>query len=334
MEQRNGRISKILGLIIITFIIFNLVPVPTQHYVIEPGIAQELSPIITVEDGSKGPGRGDFMLTAVSSRRATFWDVIYIAFRRPKGVELESRAEHLPPGIDIEQYMEIMQKYMEDSKLKAQAVAFQKAGYPIEITKRGAKIDEVLKTGSAAEFLKKGDLIVSIDEEVVEDDAAAVRLIRKHQIGEEVSITVKRDEQRINYRLKTVELSNNPGKASIGVSIYTDISYKFPRRVSFHTENIAGSSAGTMFVLEIYNQLLPEDITKERRIAGTGTVDLEGTVGAIDGVGQKVISAESSNADLFLVPLDNYEEAKEYVTWLKLVPIETIDQALHYLANN
>ncbi|ACL69774.1 YlbL family protein [Halothermothrix orenii] len=337
MTENKGLIKsnavKLFIAIIILFIIVNLVP--TKYYVMSPGIAQELSPIITVKGGHKGVTSGDFMLTAVASHRATLFDIIYISLKKPRGIEIESVEEQLPPGMDMDGYLEIMANLMEESKLHAQAVAFKKLGYRVKVEGKGAEIVEVLPEGSAGNVLKKGDIIVGIDGKEVSFATDAVKLIRKHNIGEEVKLKVLRGKEVMHFRVKTVELKNSPGKASIGVLITTrDLSYYFPKKVIFNTKNIVGPSAGAMFTLEIYNQLIPEDITKGRRIAGTGTISLDGHIGKIDGVTQKVMAAERAGADLFLSPAKNYSEAKKAARRIKVVKVNNIDEAIRYLKNN
>ncbi len=334
MINRNGFLSGFLGILFIIIIVSFFVP--TTSMIMAPGIAQELSPMITVENGYKNKSQGDFMLTAVSTQRATLWDYLYITIKHPIGVELEPLSEHLPEGMSMDEYLNIMQKFMEDSKNKAKAVAFKMAGYQIDVKHNGVFIEEVLKNGSAEGKLEAGDIIIAVDDQEVKEDQDAIDLIREHQIGEEVKITIKRGDEILDYTMETVELANTADdpKPSIGVMIYSNIDYEFPREVTFHTENIAGSSAGGMFALEIYNQLLQEDITHGRRIAGTGTIDLEGKIGPIDGVEQKVITAERNNAVLFFVPVDNYEAAKKTATSIELVSIETIDDAINYLEKN
>ena len=98
-----------------------------------------------------------------------------------------------------------------------------------------------------------------------------------------------------------------------------------------------------MFSLEIYNQLMKEDITKGYNIAGTGSINEQGEVGRIGGVKQKVIAAEQAKADIFFAPNEfgsptsNYQEALEVANQLnvkiKIVPIDTFDEALEYLNN-
>ncbi len=328
---RKERLTRSVGIIIIFIIVSNFIP--TGYFIMSPGIAQELSPMISVEDGYKNDSRGDFMLTAVASQRATLWDLIYIKLSRPDGVELEAIEEQLPPGIDINEYLELMNQMMRESQLQAQAVAFRLAGYQVEVKGEGAEIVQVLETGSAEGILESGDVIVAIDNRPVQLSTDAVNIIRSHEIGEQISIKVLRDEEELNLTLDTVEMEDSPGNASIGVLITTrGLDYSFPREVQFNMGNIGGPSAGGMFTLEIYNQLFPEDLTKGRRIAGTGTISLDGSIGMIDGVVQKVMAAEEAEADLFIVPVGNYEAAREVARDIPLIKVENIDQIIDYLS--
>ncbi len=85
-----------------------------------------------------------------------------------------------------------------------------------------------------------------------------------------------------------------------------------------------------MFTMEIYNQLTPDDITGGKRIAGTGTVNLDGKVGQIGGVKFKVMAAEKAGADLFIVPTENYEQAQEAQANIPLLEVENIDDIIEY----
>ena len=81
-----------------------------------------------------------------------------------------------------------------------------------------------------------------------------------------------------------------------------------------------------------------EDITKGKTIVGTGTIDKNGNVGAIGGVEYKIKGAVKSKADLFIVPNENLDEAlkvkKKYNYKIKIVGVDTFDEALNYLKNN
>ena len=83
--------------------------------------------------------------------------------------------------------------------------------------------------------------------------------------------------------------------------------------------------------------MIDKDITNGLKIVGTGTIDEFGNVGSIGGVEYKIKAAVKKKADLFFVPLDNYEEAlkakEENELNIKLISIKHIDDAIEYLNN-
>ncbi|MFW5988553.1 MAG: PDZ domain-containing protein, partial [bacterium] len=189
--------------------------------------------------------------------------------------------------------------------------------------------------GNARGKLKPDDIIIEIDGRSVKFATDAQKLIRKHKIGGKVNITVLRNDNKKKFTIKTVEMQNEPGKASIGILITTEnLQFEFPREVNFKTENIIGPSAGGMFALEIYNQLISDDITGGKKIAGTGTISSEGKIGMIDGVKQKVIAAEKVNADIFICPEDNFEKAKKTARKIKVFSVKTFDDIINVLKKN
>ena len=90
-----------------------------------------------------------------------------------------------------------------------------------------------------------------------------------------------------------------------------------------------------MIALSIYAQNIEEDLIRGRKIAGTGTIDIDGNVGEIGGIKHKIMGAVNQNIDVFLVPYDNYEEAKEVVEEydynINLVSVKTFEDAINYL---
>lgn len=74
-------------------------------------------------------------------------------------------------------------------------------------------------------------------------------------------------------------------------------------------------------------------------IAGTGTIDVSGNVGAIGAIKQKVITASNNNADIFFCPKANSEEGKSAYDSLssskrkkmKFVIVEKFSDATNYL---
>ena len=92
-----------------------------------------------------------------------------------------------------------------------------------------------------------------------------------------------------------------------------------------------------MQTLSVYSEITGFDYTYGKKIAGTGTISVDGTVGKIGGVSQKIVTAIHNNADVFLCPADNYEEA--LATYLKtpnhekmiLIKVSTFEEAINSL---
>ena len=101
--------------------------------------------------------------------------------------------------------------------------------------------------------------------------------------------------------------------------------------------NTLGPSGGLMQTLSVYSEITGFDYTYGRKIAGTGTISVDGTVGKIGGVSQKIVTAIHNNADIFLCPAENYEEA--LATYLKtpnhekmiLIKVSTFEEAINSL---
>lgn len=330
-ERRLNAITIFLAIILVLLAASNFIKV--EYYITSPGVAMPLDQVITVEKGTKN-AEGAFYLTAVSSRQASVFNYVYIKLMKPRGIELSTKKESLPENISMDQYVKIMEDMMRESQLFAKYVGLKEMGYQTKISGHGAEIVEIMETSKAKGILKSGDVITAVDGKKVQLSTEAVTLIQKHHIGEKVNLHIQREKKSLDVKVPTVELKDNPKKASIGIYIMTyERQYSFPLNIDIATSNIIGPSAGTMFTLEIINQLDPEDLTKGYQIAGTGTIDMDGIVGPIDGVEQKVIASERQGAEYFLAPAENYKDAVKAARTIKVVKMHTVDEALKFLRN-
>jgi PDZ domain-containing protein len=96
---------------------------------------------------------------------------------------------------------------------------------------------------------------------------------------------------------------------------------------------VGGPSAGLAFTLGVIDVLTPESLTGGQRIATTGTMDSSGTVGPVGGVQQKTVAVRRAGATLFLVPSNEYDEAKKYAGDMRVERVDTLDDALEVLAS-
>ncbi|MFD3566252.1 S16 family serine protease [Streptomyces sp. NPDC058667] len=107
-------------------------------------------------------------------------------------------------------------------------------------------------------------------------------------------------------------------------------------KVTLHLADIGGPSAGLLFSLGIVDKLAGDgdggDLTAGRIVAGTGTIEADGTVGAVGGVSLKTQAAARDGATVFLVPKAECSEAEsELPKGLRLVPVTALDDAVESL---
>ncbi|HLR70103.1 MAG TPA: S16 family serine protease, partial [Pseudogracilibacillus sp.] len=165
--------------------------------------------------------------------------------------------------------------------------------------------------------------------------------INKKAPGDKVKLTIIRNDEEIQKEVSLEEFSDSDNQIGMGISLVTDRSVTVHPEVNFSSGNIGGPSAGLMFALEIYDQLIEDDLTKGYEIAGTGEVDYNGNVLRIGGIDKKVIAADKEGCNIFFAPNEggasnsNYnvarETAEEIDSEMKIVPVDTFDDALDYL---
>ena len=121
-------------------------------------------------------------------------------------------------------------------------------------------------------------------------------------------------------------------KGFLGVSTFTrDLSFKFPVQISIDSGQVGGPSAGLAFTLGILDVMTPGSLTGGLKISTTGTMAIDGTVGPIGGIHQKVMASRRAGVQLMLVPASEIDEARKYAGDLRIEPVETLDQALEIL---
>ena len=108
-------------------------------------------------------------------------------------------------------------------------------------------------------------------------------------------------------------------------------------KVTLKLADVGGPSAGLMFTLGIIDSINGNgkggDLTGGRRIAGTGTISADGTVGAVGGVQLKEQAARRDGATVFLVPQAECLDAKALtLKGLQVIPVASLDGALTTLS--
>lgn len=307
------------------------------YYVSKPGMAKELAPIITVENGYKE--KGNFMLTTIRMGRANIYS--YLEAKIRKYEEIYPLEAILYKKETEEEYNVRQLHMMAASKLNAIEVAYRKAGLPVNYEYKGIYVMQVLPDMPAAEKLKPGDRIFKVDGHEFPSSREFIEYVGKKQVGEHITLTFSRNKETKTADLQLKQFKDHPDKVGIGISLVDDKEIVVDPKVTVNTSDIGGPSAGLMFTLEIYNQLTESDLTKGYQIAGTGTIEEDGTVGPIGGIEQKIVAADKAGAEIFFAPNEkgakdsNYraavKTARDIKTKMKVVPVDTFEEAVQYL---
>ncbi len=300
-----------------------------DYNIVKPSRALELADLITVE-GKDQDDRGAIYLVTVSQQRATPFTLFY-AFFDPY-TDIVPTSAVIPVGMSEHEYRLLQAENMNESRLIAQVVALRYLGYDIEIISEGVEVVGFLDNAPSKPDLMLGDKLISVDGKQVFLASEVSLLVQDRRVGESVRIALIRKGSLMELELVTGEHPEEEGLPYLGIYIKTlPWEVEIPHHIVVDTGRIGGPSAGMMFALEIINQLMEEDITAGRKIAGTGTIDFTKNIGRIGGVTQKVIAAEKIGAEIFLVPDANYEEARKAANHIIVVPVNSLDQALGFL---
>ena len=222
--------------------------------------------------------------------------------------------------------------YLEEANQNAIFVAYKKAGKSVNILDKHLYI--IYLEEDSDTDLKIGDDILEIDGSKIDSLADISKILDSYEVGSKLNIKVKRNEKEM---MKYAIVHEKDGRKLIGIALTSIYDYEVDPKITFTFSNSeSGPSGGFMVTLAIYNQLIDNDISNGLKIAGTGTIDIEGNVGSIGGVKYKLKGAVDSKSDIFLVPAgENYEEAikykKKYHYDIKIIGISTFEEAIEKL---
>ncbi|MDQ4076567.1 MAG: PDZ domain-containing protein [Chloroflexota bacterium] len=324
--------TLVAALVIVGLLAASLSLLPTLNGLYLPGTAVPVEPMIAVPPEYHSQPDGTFLLTTVVAQTPiTAGQWVY--GRLSPVVAIVPPTYIVPPGTTPREVVQQSFRLLEESESVAVVVALQLAGYEAELTSVAVEVVDILPESPLQGVLQPGDLILQLNDEPTRSANDLIALVAEQETGAEVELLVERAgrEMRLTTPLLPPTEPDGPPRLGIAVqSVGLDIDLPFPVRIE-PQKVVGGPSAGLMFTLTTYNLLTPTDLTGGRRIAGTGTIELDGTVGPIGGVKQKVAAAERAGAEYFLVPVENYEDARDVATRIEVVPVATVQEALDFL---
>jgi len=316
-----------LIIIITVLILLNLIPTP--YFLVIPGKAINLSENITVENGEKD-AKGQFLITSTAIIKANLLLYIYGFF--DPNIDLKNRDDEILLNMDQKDYINIMEKLMQESQMISKVVALRKAGYSPEISGRGILINGILDNSPAKNKLLPGDVIIKIDEQPIHTLEEFSEIVRSYNSNQIVRITFLRNNSTYSTLITLIELPDTDDETErIGIGVYADtkdLQCRFPLKIEINLEKIKGPSAGMMIALEVLNQLTENDLSGSLLIAGTGNLSIDGRITEVDGIKQKIISAKKQKANVFLVPQKNYLEALKFSHGIRIISVDDFDDTI------
>ena len=241
------------------------------------------------------------------------------------GIAIVPEEQVYPPGETAKEAERESATEMRDSQENATTAALRELGIPVQTR---LLVRDVPKGSPSTGKLEAGDQLVAVDGETVAGGAELRERITSHEPGEQVKVTVRRAGRELTETIRTIAADD--GRALVGITTRDVADYPF--RVEISLKDVGGPSAGLMFALGVVDKLTPGSLTGGAHIAGTGTIDDAGHVGAIGGITQKMLGARRAGATVFLAPPGNCDEARETVPdGLRLVRATTLRSAVRSL---
>ncbi len=346
MKELNKHYSPFVKVLILPYIFILFVLIyPIEFSVTSPGGLAEVENLIEIEYNQDKVVEGTISTTYVMSiKRPTVFQLVTGSFSPYSNITVLSGSSLTYTNSEIAEISYLDKATSVDAAI---IVAYEKASetnseiaiyYDIKVLVYGKAeyLDHYDEISFGDEFVKiigDGDVevtdITQISQYTALSDSYDWYFLNED--GEEYNLTLSKDEEY--------------GKFGVTLKTY----YVVNQETTFPTyregnSNIGGPSGGLLSTLSIYNMLIDEDLTKGLKIAGTGTIGYDGSVGYIGGVEQKIITAYYNNVDIFFIPAldedyiyDNYQEAlracEEYgldpTGWL--IPVASFQDALDYL---
>lgn len=305
--------------------------VALPYYSVAPGAAREVNDLITVPKERSFPPRGRVFLATVSLRRATPLDALVGWLDSDTDVVPEDR---ILGGAPRSRYSQQNRELMMESKEVASVVALRQLGFTVPEHGSGGLVVIVERGTPADGHLSPDEVITAVDGRPTALASEAVAIIRARQPGDVVRLEVRTPDGA--GRTEQVTLTAHPSRPGgfLGVTILTkDQRFDYPFQVSIESGEIGGPSAGLAYTLGIIDALTAGELTGGKKVATTGTMEIDGTVGNVGGVVQKTAAVRAAGAEYFLVPPGEYEEAVSHAGGdLKVMKAGSLNEALSVLS--
>ena len=314
------------------------------QFAIAPADAQPVEPRLEISGVERFGGEGDVLFVTVRSPELRLLD--WFVSRDNPAVDHRSY-EDLFGNETPQQQARRGAQSMRTAKQTAEYVALGRLGYPVELVPGDVIIDqmvcleanaagtECLEWAPSDEVLDPGDKLLKVDgvEVTTVDDLGPI--LRKHKPGDLIEIEFERDAVVDSGEVELIASPDDPTRTIVGFLPSDTTAVKIPDEIdiSIDTDRIGGPSAGLAFTLTLLDELSAGNLLDGEKVAVTGTININGEVGAIGGLPSKASAVLQSGAKYFLVPTAQGEEdiakARRVVgDAVEIIPVATVEEAL------
>jgi Lon-like protease len=351
--RRRGRIWPYLlaSLALVVIAAFIAARVSVDYYVITPGDATPVSQYIEVPPTDNHPLIGKILLTDVFVTQLNALNYLQYKYFDSNS-EVVSAADLLGPTPDEDQFLAQGYLQMAQAQSFATAAALTHLGYFVHSTNEGALVYAIQPGSPAAKVLQVAQVITGVDATPTPTACALVGAL--HGLTPGTSVSLRVEDSSINdvgdfvdgpIVHKSVTLGTPPKglmdtgcgaptrpTAYLGIQPQTQQDWHFPVKVTVHTQDIGGPSAGLAMTLGIIDKLSSGRLTGNRVVAATGTIDQYGNVGDVGGVAEKTIAVERAGATVFFVPSVERATAESKAdSQLHVYAVSNLNQVLRIL---
>ena len=304
-------------------------PGPTWN-VLDNGSSSDQD-VLKVSGTETYPTEGALRMTTVSvsgcpGYPVTTADLIAAWFSADK--RIVDRNEVCPQDQSAEQVEETGKAQMTASQDSAVIAALIETGLA---TSMRLTVTEVTKQQTSTE-IQAGDVLETITPQGGQTTTLASfsqlrELMTTIPEGTRVTLGVRRGDQKASAALTTIAPQEGTTGSLLGLSL--KISVDSPVEATFGLSDVGGPSAGMMFALGVVDEITPGSLTGGKDISGTGTIDINGQVGPIGGIQQKMAGARESGSTFFLAPASNCNEVTGHEPkGMQVFAVNTLHEAI------
>jgi PDZ domain-containing protein len=319
--------------------------VKINYWEVAPGSAEEVA------------SRFSFDKNALSqaTRYETSAPILFVTAYGSKLTALDAIVGVLDPDVDVlnreEKFGTISPseqrrlgfQAMASAKQIAEYVALKRLGYDVSIAYGKLIIERLVcedspRPLSACLQLNPGDMITAFDGIEIPTLSDLMPIIADYSPGDvvDVTITPHKTTDSVTKKIELMVSPDDPDRTIIGVWPADTRTVDLPFEVDIDTDSIGGPSAGLSFTLALLDELTAGELTGGVKVAATGTIDGDESIGAIGALRQKTVAVKASGATVFLVPSAQTPEELSAArrvagSKLRIVPVANLTAALKVL---